>query len=254
MPGNRRGAANATPVDHRAPVRCSARASPSQRLDRASTADLLCVGLFEGDELPAAWLAAAAGAGDVRAALQGADDAAPRRAGARCSSSGSASASEFDARARPRGRRPRGAAGRRFDARTIAWKCPATTRSARASRPASSTGTILAGYRFDRYKAAGDDDAPRTTASSGPDAARGGRRSRQHRDRPRRRRGREPGARPAEPAGQRRRPCLHRRACARDRRRARRDRGRGARAGRARTRGHGRARSPWPPARRRTRR
>ncbi len=48
---------------------------------------------------------------------------------------------------------------RRFDARSIAWKCPEHEIGASAAAGITA-GTILGSYRFDRFKSRRDDDAP----------------------------------------------------------------------------------------------
>ena len=85
-----------------------------------------------------------------------------------------------------RGRRARGA-------QSVAWELPATG-DPPATAAAIVTGTILAGYRFDRYPA-----IPRRRREAGEDRAAGRARPRRAlgrgRDRPRLRRGPEPGPR-----------------------------------------------------------
>ena len=83
-------------------------------------------------------------------------------------------------------------------------------------------GTILAGYRFDRYKAREEDDPPPPSIERllllAPDVGRRRRDRRRGPLRPRRRPGREPRPRAPGPAGERPQPDLPRRAGPRDRR------------------------------------
>ena len=190
-------------------------------------ADLLVVGLYEGEELPAE-LAAAPGAADAKGGFKKLSTApsreAPPGAGRRARQ-----ARGDRRRARP-GRRGAGRQGggqaRGGLARLAACRSPTTTT---ATAEGLVTGTILGAYRFDRFLSTGPrrpapaatrvaDPARRRTASP----ARG-------RGRPRLRRGAEPRPRPAEPALQRRHPLLPGRPRRGDRRRPRRGQRRGAR-------------------------
>ncbi len=123
----------------------------------AVDADLHCVGLFEGDDLPGD-LASAPGAEDVESRFKALSILRPP-APSKVLVVGLGKRGDFDAE------RARVAAAlavrqaRRFDARSIAWKCPAHEIGASAAAGIVA-GTILGAYRFDRYKTHRDDDAP----------------------------------------------------------------------------------------------
>jgi len=130
--------------------------------DPASTAaDLLCTGLFAG-EAPPAWLAAAEGIDDVRAAAKELTVLRPGP-GRRVLVVGLGDRDEFDPE------RARVAAAlaarqaRRFDAGTLAWVVPEHPRKASIGA-ALTAGTVLAGFRFDRFKRDGNGDGDAGTA------------------------------------------------------------------------------------------
>ena len=119
-----------------------------------SAADLLCIGIHDGEELPG-WLADAAGAGDVRTGWRELTLLRPGSPG-RVLVVGLGDREDFDPE------RARVAAAlaarraRRYGAGELAWVVPDHER--RASIAAALTaGTILAGYRFDRFKRDRDD-------------------------------------------------------------------------------------------------
>ena len=127
----------------------------------------------------------------------------PGPAATACSSSGSASATSSTPSGP--GSRPRSPSGR--PVRSMQARSPGPFPSIadrRASAAALTEGTVLAAYRFDRYKRDGNDDGDTGTAIATLTPARSRRPRRLRGDRPRRRRGRRTGARPAEPARQRR--------------------------------------------------
>jgi len=119
----------------------------------SSTADLLCIGLRDGEALPP-WLGSTPGAADVRTGfkeLTMLHPGAPRRVLAVGLGDGDGLDPE----------RARVAAAlavreaKRVDATSLAWLVPGHER--RASIGAALTaGTILGGYRFDRFKRAAD--------------------------------------------------------------------------------------------------
>jgi leucyl aminopeptidase len=123
--------------------------------------DLLVVGLIEGDELPAR-IASAAGADDAQAGFKKAtllrpDGFPPVLA------MGLGKSDELDAE------RLRVAAAlaaketSRLRATSLAWAVPEAGDSAAAAE-ALVAGTILASYRFDRFKSGDGDDSPRLEA------------------------------------------------------------------------------------------
>jgi leucyl aminopeptidase len=122
----------------------------------ASGADLLCIGIHDGEELPG-WLADAAGAADVRTGWR---ELTLLRPGSpeRVLVVGLGDRGDFDPE------RARVAAAlasrraRRYGASDLAWVVPGHERKASVAA-ALTAGTILAGYRFDRYKRdRGEDD------------------------------------------------------------------------------------------------
>ena len=134
-------------------------------------ADLVCVGLFEGEELPEP-LSGAPGAADARAAYRKLAVLHPERPG-RVAVVGFGPRADLDPeRARVAAAlATREAAG--CEAKTIAWVPPDGGESP-AVAAAVVEGTILAAYRFDRFKkeGAGDEPQPRIEALTllGPDS------------------------------------------------------------------------------------
>jgi leucyl aminopeptidase len=122
-------------------------------------ADLAAFALHEGDELPAE-LAAAPGAEDARAGFRKLALLHPADP-PHVLAVGLGSREEADAeRLRVAAALATREAGR-LEARSLAWQLP-TSLPAEAAVEAIVTGTILAGYRFDRYITAEDDEeAPR---------------------------------------------------------------------------------------------
>ena len=143
------------------------RLSPSPAAETG--AELLCVGVFEGSELPG-WLAGAPGAGDVRAEFEKLTVLRPGPgAPERVLVVGLGSNEEFDAE------RARVAASfgvqqaRRYEAATLAWEVPGD----RGIAAALTGGTILSAYRFDRLKRESEesDDGPRELLLHGAEGA-----------------------------------------------------------------------------------
>ncbi len=118
-------------------------------------AGLLCLGLFEGDELPEP-LAEAAGAGDVRAAAKKLTVLRPEAGPERVLVVGLGEREGFDKE------RARVAASlglrqaQRYEIESLGWDVP-TGEPAIAAAIAGAT--ILTGYRFDRLKSKADPDA-----------------------------------------------------------------------------------------------
>jgi leucyl aminopeptidase len=114
-----------------------------------SSADLVCVGAFAGEELPAQ-VADVPGAGDVRTGFRELTLLRPA-APARVLAVGLGERGDFDPeRARVAAALAVREAGR-VGVRTLAWAVPAHERSAGIGA-ALTAGTVLAGYRFDRFK------------------------------------------------------------------------------------------------------
>ena len=115
-------------------------------------ADLLCVGLFEDEELPEE-LAGAPGSADVRAKFKSLAVLRPE-APSRVLVVGLGARTDLT----PERARVAAALGvaqsRRFEATSIAWACPEEGSVAAAL----AAGTILASYRFDRFKTSRDED------------------------------------------------------------------------------------------------
>src|SRR5918994_621257 len=120
-------------------------------------ADLLCLGLFEGDELPDPF-ASAPGAPDVKPGYKKLAVLRPERP-ERVAVVGLGARDEFD----PERARVAAALATRqaasYAAGTIAWVPPFAGDPA-AVAAALVEGTILAAYRFDRYKRADAEDEP----------------------------------------------------------------------------------------------
>jgi leucyl aminopeptidase len=121
--------------------------------------DLLAVGLFEGEELPQD-LAAAGGAADAKSAFKKVANLYPERPG-RAVAIGLGKRDDFDVE---RGRVAAALAARqaaRGEARSLAWVVPGDGESARTAAGLVE-GTVLASYRFDRYRSRdiGEDEEP----------------------------------------------------------------------------------------------
>jgi leucyl aminopeptidase len=120
-------------------------------------ADLHCLGLFEGEDLPTD-LASAPGSEDVESRFKALSILRPQAA-SRVLVVGLGEREDFDAE------RARVAAAlavrqaRRFDGRSIAWQCPEHEIGASVAAGITA-GTILGSYRFERFKSHRDDDAP----------------------------------------------------------------------------------------------
>ena len=141
-------------------------------------ADTLCVGLFEGDEAPAALDEALGGelgrlieSGEAKGAFKKTAIAASRgrdrrRARDRRGPRQARRVRRPSARASPR----RSALGRARDAgaKRVAWAVPGGRRRRPRSRAALAEGALLAAYRFDRYKTS----EQRRRRRQGPERAR----------------------------------------------------------------------------------
>ncbi len=122
----------------------------------AADADLVCIGLYDGEELPD-WLAPAPGAADVRTSFKELTLLRPG-APARVLVAGLGDRGDFDSeRARVLAALAVRQA-RRVRAASVAWVVPEHDRKASIGA-ALTAGTILAGYRFDRFKRRDADDA-----------------------------------------------------------------------------------------------
>jgi leucyl aminopeptidase len=116
---------------------------------------LVCVGLFEGEEVPAQ-LADAPGAADAKSGYRKLEVLRPEGS-ARVAVVGLGRRNEFEPeRARVAAALATREAGS-YEARSIAWVPPAEG-NASAVAAALVEGTILAAYRFDRYKSPEEDD------------------------------------------------------------------------------------------------
>jgi leucyl aminopeptidase len=120
-------------------------------------ADLLCLGLFEGQELPQSF-AEVPGTEDAKPVYKKLAVLRPGRP-ERVAVVGLGSRDQFD----PERARVAAALATRqaasYEAKTIAWAVPSGDGPADVAA-ALVEGTILAAYRFDRYKRAGADDEP----------------------------------------------------------------------------------------------
>ena len=125
----------------------------SEKSPTRTEAGIVCIGLFSGTELPAD-LAGAPGATDVQAKYKSLSVLRPT--GGRVLVVGLGDETDFDPE------RARVAAAlavrqaHRLKASSIAWDCP----QGRSIPAALASGTILADYRFDRFKSAADGDDP----------------------------------------------------------------------------------------------
>lgn len=133
-------------------------------------ADLLCLGLFEGEELPEAF-AQAPGAADAKANYKKLAVLRPEQP-ERVLVVGLGKRDDFDPeRARVAAALAVRQAGS-YEAGTVAWVPPSASEPA-AVAAALVEGTALAAYRFDRYKGGTDDEKPppriESLALLGPD-------------------------------------------------------------------------------------
>ncbi len=120
-------------------------------------ADVRIVGLCEGEVLPDS-LAEAPGAGDVKAGFKRVSVLRPD-ADSRWAVIGLGKRAELDAERLRVAAAVGVRAGSQYDAKHLAWEVPAGEERSRLAA-ALVEGTILASYRFDRYRAADDDDPP----------------------------------------------------------------------------------------------
>ena len=126
----------------------------SQQSPTEVEADLVCLPLFAGEELPAE-LAGAPGAEDAKAKFKSLAVVRPERP-RRLLVVGMGERDGLDPE---RARVAAALAVRqaaRFDAATLAWVCPPGERVAAGL----VEGTIMAGYRFDRFRSREEDEAP----------------------------------------------------------------------------------------------
>jgi leucyl aminopeptidase len=122
-----------------------------------SSADLVCLGLFDGDELPG-WLEGAPGAVDVKTGFKKLTMVRPPSP-ARVLVAGLGSRDEFEPeRARVAAALAQKQAAR-YDASSLAWALPGAGDPA-ASAAALVEGTVLASFRFDEYRKS--DEPPAT--------------------------------------------------------------------------------------------
>jgi leucyl aminopeptidase len=133
------------------------RVEVSQIQPTETDADLLAVGLYEGEQLPAE-LTGAPGAGDAKAGFQKLTLLRPERPG-RVLAVGLGKREDADPE---RIRLAAAVAAReaaRLEATSLAWLLPESDHD-EATAEALATGTILATYRFDRYLSRDPDDPP----------------------------------------------------------------------------------------------
>jgi len=122
----------------------------------AVDADLAVVGLREGDSLPPA-IAAAAGADDAKGTFKKLALLHPGGP-ARLLVVGLGKGDEFDAERLRVAAALAAKEARRLEAGSLAWQLP-KTEDDEAAAAAIVTGTILTGYRFDRFKSKDSDEA-----------------------------------------------------------------------------------------------
>ena len=139
------------------------RVSVAETAVAESGADLVCVGLFEGDDLPEE-LAGAPGAGDAKGGYK--KTALVHPESGRVLVVGLGERDDFQTE-RARVAAALGAqAARRLEAGSIAWALP---EGGEADEVAAALveGTVLADYRFDRFRSkSGDDDGSTATLES----------------------------------------------------------------------------------------
>jgi leucyl aminopeptidase len=121
-------------------------------------ADLLAIGLLDGDELPGE-VAGAAGADAAQAGFKKLSLLRPEGFPPTIVV-GLGNRDEIDAERLRVAAAVAAKEARRLDATSLAWTLPASG-DAVAAATALVTGTILAAYRFDRFKSETDDEAPR---------------------------------------------------------------------------------------------
>ena len=122
-----------------------------------AAADVVAVGLFEGEDLPAE-IASASGAADAKGAYKRATTLHPE-GGARTVVVGLGKREEMSAERARVAAAVAARAGAAVEAKSLTWAVPDEGDRAEIGA-ALVTGTILAGYRFDAFRAADPDDEP----------------------------------------------------------------------------------------------
>jgi leucyl aminopeptidase len=133
------------------------RVEVSQIKPAETDADLLAVGLYEGEQLPAE-LAAAPGAGDAKGGFQKLALLRPEQPG-RVLAVGLGKRDEADAERIRLAAAVAAKEAAKLEATSLAWLLPESDDN-EATAEALVTGTILAAYRFDRYLSRDPDEPP----------------------------------------------------------------------------------------------
>ncbi len=128
-----------------------------------SGADLIVVGLYQDEELPAE-LAAAPGAGEVKGSFQKLRLLHPDQPG-QVLAVGLGKREDADAERIRLAAAVAAKEAAKLDAASVAWSLPESDDDAETAA-ALVTGTILAAYRFDRFQNTDDDDPPPTRVES----------------------------------------------------------------------------------------
>ncbi len=129
----------------------------SQIQPTETDADLLAVGLYEGEQLPAE-LAGAPGAGDTRAGFQKLTLLRPEQPG-RVLAVGLGKRDEADAERIRLAAAVAAKEATKLEVTSLAWLLPESDED-EATAEALVTGTILAAYRFDRFQSTDPKDPP----------------------------------------------------------------------------------------------
>ncbi|HMJ72143.1 MAG TPA: leucyl aminopeptidase [Solirubrobacterales bacterium] len=133
------------------------RVEVSQIKTTETDADLLAVGLYEGEQLPAE-LAGAPGAGDAKAGFQKLALLRPKQPG-RVLAVGLGKRDDADAERIRLAAAVAAKEAAKLEATSLAWLLPESGED-EATAEAMVTGTILAGYRFDRFQSTDPKDPP----------------------------------------------------------------------------------------------
>ena len=157
----------APPRAQRASRLAAVRVEATQATLSDVSADLRVLALADGEETPA-WVGQLPGSGDVRTAFR--KRALLRSPEGRTLVLGAGSADDLDAERLRVLAALAAREAREVNARSVAWALPAAADDPRATAAALVEGTVLAGFRFDRFKTRAPSEAGGAAGSPGIEA------------------------------------------------------------------------------------